>query len=244
MINKKIIQDELQEDLSFMKTTYNLAKYNSNYSSCVKLIKNITLVPRSGTHNNFKINEEIIIYVINGELTYSDSLGNNKIYYTGNIIHIYSGNGISYDIFNNGIDFLDIVEINLTTAISNISNLSTNVKNSCNPAMSYSEINNTPINQWHYRISSINGLAPIKSFYDVNIYSLSLSSNARVEFTIGLNRQCFLFQGYGQSIFNTTINSKNNITLTGCDNLHISNETFEILGDIPSDLLLIETSIL
>lgn len=69
--------------------------------------------------------------------------------------------------------------------------------------MAYSHDDNIPVNQWNYRISSTKGLAPIKSAYDINIYSLSLLVNEKSEFTIGIGRQGFLFQGYGQNIFNT-----------------------------------------
>jgi len=243
LINRRVISDDFEENLSFLKTTYNLANYNSNYDSCIKEIKNITLVPRSGTHNNFKINEEVIIYVITGELLYSDSLGNNEIFYKGNIIHIPSGNGITYDIFNNGLDLLDTVEINLFIDSNHISFSYRSPTNISKTTVAYSHFDNIPVNQWNYRISSTNGLAPIKSIYDINIYSLSLLSDEKVDFTIGENRQGFLFQGYGQSIF-TTNNLENKVTLTGVDTLHITNETFEILSDIPSDLLLIETCIL
>ncbi len=108
MINRRIVTYNYEENFSYLKTTSNLSTSIENMSSelCIKELKNITLVPRSGTHNNFKIGEEIIMYVISGELLYSDNIGNLETLSSGNFLYINSMDGITYDIFNSGIDFL------------------------------------------------------------------------------------------------------------------------------------------
>ncbi|WP_346913026.1 hypothetical protein [Clostridium sp.] len=238
MINRRIVTYNQEEDFSYLKTTSNLSTSIENMSSelCIKELKNITLVPRSGTHNNFKIREEIIMYVISGELLYSDNLGNLESLSSGNFLYINCMDGITYDIFNSGIDFLDIVEISLYTN---------------NDAYSLKKYNKSPIlnkyafknsieNQWIYVISPINGLAPIKSSCDINIYFALLNTNKDLIFTINKGRQGYLFQCYGDIEIFT--NNSDNITLTGSDSAYISNETFEVRATIPSNILIIETA--
>ncbi len=244
MIAKKILSPEYEEDLSFLKTTYNLypSTDQDHISGCITEIKNITLVPRSGTHNNFKTDREVILYVISGELLYSDSIGTVQNLKADNIIYINSLQGITYEIYNAGIDFLDIIEITLLPEEDYLlkSNNNNNNSNNNQAKVKSSSINDMQNDQWNYRVSSLNGLASIKSLCDINIYSLSLSASKNESFTIGNNRQAYLFQGYGQSIFTT--NNSDRITLTGSDTLHLTNETFEVKAEIPSNLLLLETS--
>lgn len=238
MIGKKILSPEYEEDLSFLKTTYNLYPSNDqkDISGCITEIKNITLVPRSGTHNNFKTDREVILYVISGELLYSDSIGTVQKLMDGNILYINSLKGITYEIYNGGIDYLDMIEITLLPKCDDLFKS----RNNNQPRLNFSSTNDIQNDQWNYRVSSLNGLAPIKSLCDINIYSLSLSASKNESFTIGNNRQAYLFQGYGESIFTT--NNSDKITLTGSDTLHLTNETFEVKAEIPSNLLLLETS--
>lgn len=238
MINRRIVTYNQEEDFSYLKTTSNLSTSIENMSSelCIKELKNITLVPRSGTHNNFKIGEEIIMYVISGELLYSDNIGNLETLSSGNFLYINSMDGITYDIFNSGIDFLDIIEISL------YSNNNSYVQKKYNksPILNKYDFKNPIENQWIYVTSSLNGLAPIKSSCDINIYFALLHPNKNLIFTINKDRQGYIFQCYGEIEICT--NNSDNITLTGSDSAYISNETFEVKAAIPSNILLIETA--
>lgn len=238
MINRRIVTYNQEEDFSYLKTTSNLSTSIENMSSelCIKELKNITLVPRSGTHNNFKIGEEIIMYVISGELLYSDNIGNLETLSSGNFLYINSMDGITYDIFNSGIDFLDIIEISL------YSNNNSYVQKKYNksPILNKFDFKNPIENQWIYATSSLNGLAPIKSSCDINIYFALLHPNKDLIFTINKDRQGYIFQCYGEIEICT--NNSDNITLTGSDSAYISNETFEVKAAIPSNILLIETA--
>lgn len=238
MINRRIVTYNQEEDFSYLKTTSNLSTSIENMSSelCIKELKNITLVPRSGTHNNFKIGEEIIMYVISGELLYSDNIGNLETLSSGNFLYINSMDGITYDIFNSGIDFLDIIEI---TLYSN-NNSYVQKKYNKSPILNKYDFKNHIENQWIYATSSLNGLAPIKSNCDINIYFALLHPNKNLIFTINKDRQGYIFQCYGEIEIYT--NNSDNITLAGSDSAYISNETFEVKATIPSNLLLIETA--
>jgi redox-sensitive bicupin YhaK (pirin superfamily) len=240
LINKRIISNDHEEDFSYLKTKNSLSTSikDMNIENLIKELKNITLVPRSGTHNNFKIKEEVIMYVIGGELLYSDSMGNLESLSSGDFIHINSKNGITYDIFNNGIDFLDIIEISLIPK----DNIYFNGKYNTTPTLSKLIMNNPKKNQWIYAISSLNGLAPIKSSCDINIYYALLDTDKELILTIGKERQGYLFQCYGES--EITTNTSHSITLAGSGSVHISNETIEVRANIPSNILLIETTIL
>lgn len=239
MINRSVPSPEPGEDISFINTTFDLStsinmKDNKTY---LKSIKNITFVPRSGTHNNFKRMEEIILYVINGELLYGDSLGNKLTLKKGNILYINFGSGLSYEIFNDGIDYLDIMEINI---IVNEDEEGSRFKSKAlTPHIIPSSLNNDPIDNWQYRVSSKNGLAPIKSFCDINIYSLTLSSNKTVDFQIQRGRTGYLIQGYGSSLMEAEITGEA-YDLNGSDGLKVCSENFTLKSDIDSDFILVE----
>lgn len=237
MINKRIVSPDSKEDFSYLKSTSMLST-SVNYmdvEDCMKELKNITLVPRSGTHNNFKIKEEIIIYIIGGDLLYSDSTGNLENLSSGDFLYINSLDGITYDIFNNGTDFLDIIEITLVPQYAIKSKKFFNKENS----FINLNVKNPVLNQWIYAVSSLNGLAPIKSTCDINIYSACLDADKSLNFTVGKERHVYLFQCYGES--EITASNLESITLTGAGSAYISNENFEIRATIPSNILLIET---
>lgn len=241
MNNRRINASDMDEDLSYIKTTYNLSpsiKENGK-KSCIKSIKNITLVPRSGTHNNFKLKEEVIIYIISGSLQYSDNIGNTKELTRGNIVYINAGQGITYEIFNNGCDLVDFIEINTEPYMSIDAKVKSQIEY-YTPKVLYSIDENIPENQWKYRISSKNGLAPIRSYCDINVYSLSLNSGEITDFKVNRHRQAYLLQGFGGSIFKG-YNTKEELTLVGADGLKINDEVFELKSDINSNFLFIET---
>lgn len=242
MINRRINSSDMNEDLSYIKTTYNLPpsiKENGE-KSCIKSIKNITLVPRAGTHNNFKFKEEVIIYIISGSLLYSDNMGNTKELTKGNILYINAGQGITYEIFNKGCDLVDFIEINTEPYMSTDEKVKTQIEY-YTPKVLYSIEENIPENQWKYRISSKYGLAPIKSYCDINIYSLTLNSDEITDFKVNKNRQAYLLQGFGGSIFKG-FNTNEELTLVGSDGLKINDEVFELKSHINSNFLFIETS--
>lgn len=235
MINRANNFPENDEDLSFINTNFNLCpsvniKTSSGY---LKHIKNITFVPRSGTHNNFISNEEIIIYVISGELTYDDSTGEQKLLKRGSTLYVYGDSGITYNIFNNGIDYLDILVLSVDTSHYTKKNSNISVPITIVTAEKDSE------NQWNYKVSPKNGLASIKSFSDINIYTLELSAMKSIDFEIKKERTGFLIQCYGES-FMTALTSNKNYKLQGADGLKISSEEFNIKSEIDSNFVLIE----
>lgn len=237
MINKRIVPPDSKEDFSYLKST-SILSTSVNYmdvEDCIKELKNITLVPRSGTHNNFKTKEETIIYIIGGDLLYSDSIGNLETLSSGDFLYINSLDGITYDIFNNGTDFLDIIEITLAPKYDIRSKKFLSKENS----FINFNVKNPASDQWVYAVSSLNGLAPIKSACDINIYSACLGTDKSLNFSIGKERHSYLFQCYGESEITTS--NLESITLTGAGSAYISNENFEIRATIPSNILLIET---
>lgn len=240
MINRSIITPDSSEDLSFINTSYNLSTSIEfhNKETYLNTIKNITFVPRSGTHNNFIKKEEVILYVINGELSYSDSLNNNLLLKKGNMIYINGGDGLSYDIFNNGIDYLDIIEISTCINMDQPS-ISSSSLNYMTPFIVPSSLNNEPENFLKYRVSSKKGLAPIKSFCDINIYSLTLKENEQIDFEVKKDRTAFLLQGYGLSLMKADITNLE-FDLKGSDGLKICSESFTLSSELTSDFILVE----
>lgn len=241
MIKEKIDSSDLNEELDYIKTTYTLLnnEENKTQSHCIHSIKNIRLLQRCGTHNNFSSYDETIIYIVSGTLSYLDNLGNSKELTHGNMIYINSGSGLTYEIFNNGHDIVNFIEIKLSPSLLIEKDNATILKFSI-PKVLYSIKENIPENQWKYRVSSKCGLASIKSFCDLNIYSLSLNSDEIIDFKVNKDRIGYLIQGYGESIF-VGHKTNSNIVLRDEDGLKIKSEDFNLKSKINSNFLFIET---
>lgn len=241
MIKEKINSSDLNEELDYIKTTYTLPtnEENKTQNHCIQSIKNIRLLPRCGTHNNSNSYNETIIYIVSGTLSYLDTLGNSKELTRGNIIYINSGSGLTYEIFNNGHDVIDFIEIKLSLSLIIEEDSNTILQYSI-PKVLYSIEENIPENQWKYRLSSKSGLASIKSFCDLNIYSLTLTSDEVIDFKVNKDRIGYLIQGYGESIF-VGHKTNSNIVLIDEDGLKIKAEDFKLKSKVNSNFLFIET---
>lgn len=234
MINRSIISPDSGEDYSFVNTSYNLASsiQDLGEQNSLRSIRNITFVPRAGTHNNFKSKEEIFIYVINGEMSYCDSIGNKYLLKKGHMLYINSSDGMTYDIFNGGPDYLDLIIIESYLCQSDL-------KLCSSPKIELNTENSILYNSWNYRVSSRNGLAPIKCFNDINIYTLDLDENETIDFNIRKDRTGYLLQCFGSSQFlSETTDSE--FELNGSDGLKICHESFDIISNIHSSFILVE----
>ena len=240
MIKKSLNSSDLNEELDYIKTTYTLYNNERNniQNHCIQSIKNIRLLQRCGTHNNSNSYNETILYIVSGTLSYLDTIGNSKELTHGNMIYINSGSGLTYEIFNNGHDIVDFIEIKLSPTILREDN--NTIENFSIPKVLYSIKENIPENQWKYRLSSKCGLASIKSFCDLNIYSLTLNSDEIIDFKVNNNRIGYLIQGYGESTF-IGHKTNSNIILKGEDGLKIKSEDFTLKSKINSNFLFIET---
>ena len=166
---------------------------------------------------------EIISYVVNGELSHGDSMGNKNTIARGHVQYMSAGTGVYHSEHNLGKDELRLLQIWIFPD-----------KQGYKPNYGDYRFNwNDRQNKWLHMISSKDGNAPIKINQDINIYSLELEKGKEISFSINKGRQGYLVQIEGSSIINS-------IDLNHGDGMEIVEEYIEIQGKGTSHILIIE----
>ena len=166
---------------------------------------------------------EIISYVVNGELTHGDSLGNNNTVTRGQVQYMSAGTGVLHSEYNLGEETLRFLQIWVIP-----------VKNGLEPNYGDFRFNwDDRKNNWLHMVSDINGNAPIKINQNANIYSLELEQGKNIEFPVKEGRQAYLVQIEGTSVIN-------DVELNDRDGMEIVEENISIKAVDTSHILMIE----
>lgn len=168
-------------------------------------------------------NMEIVSYVIDGELTHKDSMGNKGVLTRGNVQYMSAGTGVYHSEYNNGNEKLRLLQIWIVPDKMHYE------PNYGDHEFKWEEREN----KWLYMVSGDDGNAPIKVHQDINMYSLSLEKNNEIPFNIDKNRQAYLVQIEGKS-------SINSIDLNKRDAMEIVEEDIRIKAKEKSHILVIE----
>ena len=138
-------------------------------------------------------NVEIITYVINGELTHKDSLGNIETLTRGDIQYLSAGDGIYHSEYNKNKSLdLRLLQIWIIPPKVGLPRLYGSNK--------FEEIQRK--NKFLNIVSGQNGTADIKIYQDINIYVSQLDSDKNLDFHIEENRQVYFVQIEGKSDIN------------------------------------------
>lgn len=169
-------------------------------------------------------NMEIISYVVQGEITHKDSMGNEESLKRGEVQYMSAGTGVWHSEYNqSGVD-LRLLQIWILPPVKDVSPL----------YGSYAFKEDERKNQLLNIVSSENGNAKIKIHQDVNIYVCELDANEEVNFSINANRQLYFVQIEGES-------RVNGISLYHADALKVQNEKeLSIKAQVKSHFLFIE----
>lgn len=170
-------------------------------------------------------NMEIISYVVNGEITHKDSMGNSETLKRGEVQYLSAGDGIYHSEHNlHKSDDLRLLQIWIIPPKAGLPRLYGSKR------FEENERKNRLLNI----VSSQNGNADIKIYQDVNIYVSELETNKSLEFEIKENRQVYFVQIGGSS-------NINEITLNAGDAMEIVDiEKIEIKALENSHFLFIE----
>jgi quercetin 2,3-dioxygenase len=174
-----------------------------------------------GTHPHK--NMEIVSYVIDGELTHGDSMGNKGTLYRGQVQYMSAGIGVLHSEYNYGDKpgrFLQIWVLPDKNGYA---------PNYGDYLFDWEERKN----KWLHFVSNKTGNAPIKVNQDVNFYALELDADKEITFPVKEGRQAYLVQIEGSSFIN-------NINLAERDALEITEEDITIKSKDTSHFLLIE----
>ena len=166
---------------------------------------------------------EIISYVVNGELTHGDNMGNQSTLQRGHVQYMSAGTGVYHSEHNLGTELARFLQIWIFPD-----------KRDHSPA--YGDFRfpwEDRHNQWLHMVSSKKGDAPVKINQDANIYSLELEKGKEITFSVQEGRQAYLVQIEGRSTIN-------DIELSPQDALEIRSEELLLKASELSHILLIE----
>ncbi|WP_460293081.1 pirin family protein [Clostridium tertium] len=166
---------------------------------------------------------EIVSYVVEGELTHGDTMGNRNTISRGHVQYMSAGTGVYHSEHNLGDSTARLLQIWVIPD-----------KKGYKPAYGDYRFNwDDRKNKWLNIVSSKDGDAAIKINQDANFYVVELDEGKEIDFQVGSNRQAYLVQIEG----NSTIN---NLELNERDALEIIEEDILIKADKKSHILVIE----
>jgi redox-sensitive bicupin YhaK (pirin superfamily) len=226
---KKILSSQMgKSNLGWLKSQFHFSfaeYYNpDNINFGVLRVINDDLIEANkgfGTHPHKDM--EIISYVIDGELSHGDSMGNHGIISRGNIQYMSAGTGVYHSEYNRGKEEVRLLQIWIFPDLRGYQ-------------PNYGDYNfdwDLRVNKWLPLVSSHRGNAQIKINQDANISVIHLEKGRETDFKVGLNRQAYLVQIEGTSKIN-------NLELKSRDGLEIVEEDLNIFAVETSHLLIIE----
>lgn len=166
---------------------------------------------------------EIVSYVVDGELTHGDTMGNRNTISRGHVQYMSAGTGVYHSEHNLGDSTARLLQIWIIPD-----------KKGYKPAYGDYRFNwDDRKNKWLNIVSSKDGDAAIKINQDANFYVVELDEGKEIDFQVGSNRQAYLVQIEG----NSTIN---NLELNERDALEIIEEDILIKADKKLHILVIE----
>lgn len=213
-MNKKILADSMgKSNLGWLESRFHfsfadyLNRDNINFG-VLRVLNDDIIHPLGGFDTHPHSNMEIISYIVQGEITHKDSMGNSETLKRGEVQYLSAGSGITHSEFNaHKSDDLRLLQIWIYPPKNNLPKLYGSHKYT-------KEESNDKILKI---VSSQSGDAKIKIHQDVNIYATVLSKNKKENFSIEKNRQVYFVQIEGKSIVN-------GIELNDGDAMEIVNE--------------------
>lgn len=207
---------------------FSFAEYRNidNINFGVLRVMNDDIVhPQSGFDTHPHQNMEIISYVVDGEITHKDSMGNEETLKRGEVQYLSAGDGIYHSEHNlHKSKDLRLLQIWIIPPKQSLPRLYGSYK--------YKEEQRK--NKLLNIVSSKEGNAKVKIYQDVNFYVSELQKDENLEFKIDEDRQVYFAQIEGSSLIN-------NISLNEGDAMEITKEnSLEIKALDDSHFIFIE----
>ena len=170
-----------------------------------------------GTHPHKDM--EIISYVLNGELTHADSMGNKESLGRGSIQYLSAGTGITHSEMNDGDDVVHLIQ---TWIIPHAKNLEPQYGSK---SFKVEERRN----QWLHLVGPIDSNAHINIYQDASMYVCELDATQKIVFEVGSTRQLYVKLMEGSADINGTLFESGDaaevigedIIVTGINKAHI-----------------------
>lgn len=191
----------------------------------LRVINDDLIQPGEGFGAHPHADMEIISYVVDGEITHRDSMGNEKSLSRGEVQYMSAGTGVVHSEYNHGKDVLRLLQLWI-------------FPDQENHQPNYGDYKfklEDRIDQWLHMVTSVESdkNVPIKIHQDVNIYSTILSKGKEIGFEVGNNRQAYLVLIEGDAVINA-------VHLHQRDALEIVKEDIVIKANKESHFLVVE----
>jgi redox-sensitive bicupin YhaK (pirin superfamily) len=156
----------------------------------LRVVNDDIIHPRSGFDTHPHHDMEIITYVIRGEITHKDSMGNAETLGAGEVQYMSAGDGIAHSEHNlHKSQDLRLLQIWILPPAKGLPRL-------------YGSHRYAPeayANNLVNIVSSQDGTAPVKIHQDVAMYASRLDAGKTLKYLIGENRQLYFIQIEGSS---------------------------------------------
>lgn len=183
MIRKIENKNMGKSDLGWLKSSFHFSfaeYYNpGNIDFGVLRVLNDDLVaPDEGFDTHPHKDMEIVSYVIKGELTHADGMGNKRTLSRGHMQYMSAGTGVFHSEHNFGNDTLRFLQIWIYPD-----------RQGHTPNYGDYQFDwESRKNRWFHAVSGKNGNAPIHVSQDANIYVLDLEKEKQIDFPIHAGR--------------------------------------------------------
>lgn len=212
-------------DLGWLKSKFHFsfAEYynpdNMNFG-VLRVINDDLIEAGTGFDTHPHRDMEIISYVVNGELTHGDSMGNKNTITRGHVQYMSAGTGVYHSEHNFGKDMVRLLQIWI------MPNKKGYDPNYGDYRLNWDDRNN----KWLHMVSSKDGNAQIKINQDMNIYSLELEKGKEIDFPVKEGRQAYLVQIEGNSLINDIeLADRDGMEIVEADILIKAKETSHVL---------------
>lgn len=228
MIRKIYRENMGKSNLGWLKSNFHFsfAEYynpsNINFG-VLRVLNDDVIDARTGFDTHPHKDMEIITYVINGDLTHKDSMGNEKSISRGHVQYMSAGSGVFHSEYNLGEKELRLLQLWI---FPNERNLTPNYGDN---KFNWEDREG----KWLHMVSGKEGDAEIKINQDANIYSLFIEEGESIDFKLDKNRQGYLVQIEGSA-------NVNNEVLNHGDALEVVEEDINIKAITKSHYLLVE----
>jgi len=228
---KKLPKENMgTSNLGWLKSRFHFSfaeyvNYDNINFGVLRVLNDDIVHPQSGFDTHPHHNMEIISYIVDGEITHKDSMGNTEILRRGEVQYLSAGDGIFHSEHNwHKSKDLRLLQIWILPPKKSLPKLYGSHR------FEKKQRENKLLNI----VSSQNGDANIKIYQDVNFYVSELDINKTLEYKIAQNKQVYFTQIEGSS-------SINGLTLNEGDAMEITKEeALEIKALSNSHFLFIE----
>lgn len=228
MLNKLDHQKMGTSNLGWLKSIFHFsfAEYynpkNMNFG-VLRVINDDLIEPKKGFDTHPHRDMEIISYVVDGQLTHGDSMGNKQTLERGQVQYMSAGTGIYHSEYNLGESVARFLQIWILPE----------QKGHTPQYGDYRFDWSDRHNKWLHLVSGNGGTAPIHINQDVNLYVVEIEQDEALDFSLSEGRQAYLVQIEGKSAIN-------GLNLSQRDALEIYGENLVIQAQEKSHILLIE----